>query len=81
MSTLDRALAYFTLTAPYMDAFDVLKSYRQTTPPVSRTAPRAASSHRRSPGRTGGRRRDERRTRVRPFLYGDQQQQQKASGE
>lgn len=36
MSTLDRALAYFTLTAPYMDAFDVIKSYRQTTPPVSR---------------------------------------------
>lgn len=40
MSTLDRALTYFTLTAPYMDAFDVLKSYRQTTPPVSRNSQR-----------------------------------------
>lgn len=36
MKALDRALAYFTLTAPYMDAFDVLKSYHQTPPPVSR---------------------------------------------
>ena len=40
MNTLDRALAYFALTAPYMDAFDVLKSYRQTTPPVSRNSRR-----------------------------------------
>ena len=40
MSTLDRALAYFTLTAPYMDDFDVINSYRQTTPPVSRHAQR-----------------------------------------
>ena len=40
MSTLDRALAYFTLAAPYMDAFDVLKSYRQTTPSVSRNSHR-----------------------------------------
>ena len=40
MSTLDRALAYFTLAAPYMDAFDVLKSYHQTTPPVSRNTTR-----------------------------------------
>ena len=36
MKALDRALAYFTLAAPYMDAFDVINSYRQTTPPVSR---------------------------------------------
>lgn len=40
MSTLDRALTYFTLASPYMDPFDVLKSYRQTPPPVSRNSKR-----------------------------------------
>jgi hypothetical protein len=40
MKALDRALAYFTLAAPYMDAFDVISSYRQTPPPVSRNTKR-----------------------------------------
>ena len=40
MKALDRALAYFTLSAPNMDAFDVLKTLRQSAPPVSRNSTR-----------------------------------------
>ena len=40
MNTLGRALAYFALTAPHMDAFDVLKEFRQSPPPVSRNTHR-----------------------------------------
>ena len=40
MKALVRALAYLTLSAPHMDAFDVLKSYRQSPPPVSRNSTR-----------------------------------------